>query len=235
MAEKAGCEHCVCEKNESKGDKAILGYWKIRGLAQAIRLLLEYTKTPYEEALYEGDKRQQWMEVKPKLGLTFPNLPYYIDGKFKLTESNAILHYIGAKHKLCGSTIEESAMIDMILGHAYDWRQSVSRLVYNPANKSNFEELKANFFKDEYSRYLQDFEDFIGNKKFIMGENITIADFVVYEILDVAQIMFPTCLNSAPNLKKYTATIEAIDQIAQYVKTSRYIKRPINNINALFY
>uniref|UniRef100_A0A8V5GL01 Uncharacterized protein n=1 Tax=Melopsittacus undulatus TaxID=13146 RepID=A0A8V5GL01_MELUD len=29
-----------------------LGYWDIRGLAHAIRLLLQYTETPYEERQY---------------------------------------------------------------------------------------------------------------------------------------------------------------------------------------
>ncbi|XP_059573295.1 uncharacterized protein LOC102558987 [Alligator mississippiensis] len=31
---------------------AVLGYWDIRGLAHAIRLLLEYTGTTYEDKLY---------------------------------------------------------------------------------------------------------------------------------------------------------------------------------------
>lgn len=34
-------------------DKIILGYWKIRGLAQPIRYLLEYIEHPYEDVLYE--------------------------------------------------------------------------------------------------------------------------------------------------------------------------------------
>ena len=36
--------------------KIVLGYWKIRGLAQQIRYLLEYIQHPYEEVLFEqGD------------------------------------------------------------------------------------------------------------------------------------------------------------------------------------
>lgn len=30
-----------------------LGYWKIRGLAQPIRYLIEYTEHPYDEEMYE--------------------------------------------------------------------------------------------------------------------------------------------------------------------------------------
>ncbi|KAL8219243.1 UNVERIFIED_CONTAM: hypothetical protein K2H54_015476 [Gekko kuhli] len=68
----------------------ILAYWDIRGLAHAIRLLLEYTETPYEDKLYSCGEvpdydKSQWISEKEKLGLDFPNLPYLIDGKTKLT------------------------------------------------------------------------------------------------------------------------------------------------------
>uniref|UniRef100_A0A452G9A2 GST N-terminal domain-containing protein n=1 Tax=Capra hircus TaxID=9925 RepID=A0A452G9A2_CAPHI len=57
----------------------ILGYWDIRGLAHAIRLLLEYTDSNYEEKKYTmGDApdydRSQWLNEKSKLGLDFPNV-----------------------------------------------------------------------------------------------------------------------------------------------------------------
>uniref|UniRef100_A0A4X1T2E4 GST N-terminal domain-containing protein n=1 Tax=Sus scrofa TaxID=9823 RepID=A0A4X1T2E4_PIG len=57
----------------------ILGYWDIRGLAHAIRLLLEYTDSSYEEKKYTmGDApdydRSQWLSEKFKLGLDFPNV-----------------------------------------------------------------------------------------------------------------------------------------------------------------
>jgi glutathione S-transferase len=41
--------------------------------------------------------RSQWTDVKPTLGLDYPNLPYLIDEEFKLTESMAIMKYIAAK------------------------------------------------------------------------------------------------------------------------------------------
>ncbi|XP_073855711.1 glutathione S-transferase Mu 5 isoform X2 [Macaca fascicularis] len=56
----------------------ILGYWDIRGLAHAIRLLLEYTDSNYEEKKYRMGHapdydRSQWLNEKFKLGLDFPN------------------------------------------------------------------------------------------------------------------------------------------------------------------
>uniref|UniRef100_A0A8B9DWX2 glutathione transferase n=1 Tax=Anser cygnoides TaxID=8845 RepID=A0A8B9DWX2_ANSCY len=44
--------------------------------------------------------KSQWINEKEKLGLDFPNLPYFIDGSTKLTQSNAILRYIARKHNM---------------------------------------------------------------------------------------------------------------------------------------
>uniref|UniRef100_A0A8C0KAS8 Glutathione S-transferase mu 3 n=1 Tax=Canis lupus dingo TaxID=286419 RepID=A0A8C0KAS8_CANLU len=56
----------------------VLGYWDIRGLAHAIRMLLEFTDTCYEERRYTCGEapdydKSQWLDVKFKLDLDFPN------------------------------------------------------------------------------------------------------------------------------------------------------------------
>ncbi len=48
------------------------------------------------------------------MGLVFPNLPYLIDGDFKLTESRAINLYVimkSGKTDLLGKTIEDKARV----------------------------------------------------------------------------------------------------------------------------
>ena len=82
--------------------KPVLGYWKIRGLAQSIRYLLVYLEVDYENKFYEtGDapdyNTDSWFGIKYDLGFDFPNLPYFIDGDFKLSESDALMKYICAK------------------------------------------------------------------------------------------------------------------------------------------
>ena len=95
--------------------KPVLGYWDIRGLAQPIKLLLAYTGTEYQDKRFpcgpgpEFD-RSQWFDNKFSFGLDFPNLPYYIDGDVKLSQSNAILRYIARKHDMLGKTDKEKAM-----------------------------------------------------------------------------------------------------------------------------
>ncbi|XP_072336123.1 glutathione S-transferase Mu 5-like [Scyliorhinus torazame] len=114
-----------------------LGYWDIRGLAQPIRLLLEYCGTEYEEQFYSCGEapnydKSCWFDVKPKLGLDFPNLPYLFDGDVKITQSNAIMRYIARKHKLVGETEDEKVRVDMLENQAMDFRMGIVRLAYNP-------------------------------------------------------------------------------------------------------
>lgn len=69
-----------------------LGYWNIRGYAEAIRNLLRYAQVPFEDVRYEfgtGDAfptRDLWFAEKFTLGLDFPNVPYLIDGDFKISQ-----------------------------------------------------------------------------------------------------------------------------------------------------
>lgn len=55
-------------------DQLVLGYWAARGRAESSRLLLQYTKTPFVDKMYQmGDapdyNRDSWLNEKYKLGL----------------------------------------------------------------------------------------------------------------------------------------------------------------------
>jgi glutathione S-transferase len=104
--------------NPKFGQKLILGYWGIRGLGQHIRLLMSYLGLPFEDKIYT--KREDWFENdKPSIGFAFPNIPYLIDGDFKLTESSAIQKYIinrAHNNELLGKNVQDTVRIESILG-----------------------------------------------------------------------------------------------------------------------
>ncbi|XP_037357373.1 glutathione S-transferase Mu 1-like isoform X2 [Talpa occidentalis] len=148
----------------------ILGYWDIRGLAHAVRLLLEYTDSHYEEKMYGmGDApdydRSQWLSEKFKLGLDFPNLPYLIDGAHRITQSNAIVRYIARKHDLCGETEEERIRVDLLENQVMDMRMHLGRTCYSP----DFEKLKPEFLEGLPEK-MKHLSLFLGKRPWFAGD-----------------------------------------------------------------
>ncbi len=108
-------------KEESILTKPILGYWNVRGKGHQLKHLLAYCGVEYDETKYQQGgspdfSRQKWFDDKYKLDLPFPNLPYYVDGDVRLTESKSIMKYIARKHnqKLLGNDAVEIALADMV-------------------------------------------------------------------------------------------------------------------------
>uniref|UniRef100_A0A8C6VXB8 glutathione transferase n=1 Tax=Nothobranchius furzeri TaxID=105023 RepID=A0A8C6VXB8_NOTFU len=58
---------------------------------------------------------------------------------------------------------------------------------------------------------------------------ITFVDFIMYELLDQHRMFHPTCLNDFKNLKDFLDRFEALDNIAAYMKSDRFMKTPVNN------
>ncbi|XP_045672991.1 glutathione S-transferase Mu 1 [Phyllostomus hastatus] len=204
-----------------------LGYWDIRGLAHAIRLLLEYTDSSYQEKRYTmGDApdfdRSQWLNEKFKLGLDFPNLPYLIDGAHRLTQSNAILRYIARKHNLCGETEEEKIRVDILENEAMDTSNQLANVCYSP----DYEKLKPEYLK-VLPEKMKLFSQFLGKRAWFAGDKLTYVDFLAYDILDLHRMFEPKCLDAFPNLKDFITRIEGLKKISAYMKSSRFLPTPV--------
>ena len=213
--------------------KPKFGYWYIRGLAQAQRTLLHYTNTPYEEVTYlQGDgpefSRQEWLDVKFTLDLDFPNLPYYIDGDFKITESCAILRYIADKNNLLGKDPETRAWVSMLEQIMVTWRNGNSRVAY----KADYADLMGDLIKDVESKYLGKVSGFLKKQPWLAGTEITYIDFMCYELLLANFAMEPTLREKYPVLREYMERFEALPAIKDYLKSPEVAKYPFNNKSA---
>nr|1HNA_A Chain A, GLUTATHIONE S-TRANSFERASE [Homo sapiens]1HNB_A Chain A, GLUTATHIONE S-TRANSFERASE [Homo sapiens]1HNB_B Chain B, GLUTATHIONE S-TRANSFERASE [Homo sapiens]1HNC_A Chain A, GLUTATHIONE S-TRANSFERASE [Homo sapiens]1HNC_B Chain B, GLUTATHIONE S-TRANSFERASE [Homo sapiens]1HNC_C Chain C, GLUTATHIONE S-TRANSFERASE [Homo sapiens]1HNC_D Chain D, GLUTATHIONE S-TRANSFERASE [Homo sapiens] len=211
-----------------------LGYWNIRGLAHSIRLLLEYTDSSYEEKKYTmGDApdydRSQWLNEKFKLGLDFPNLPYLIDGTHKITQSNAILRYIARKHNLCGESEKEQIREDILENQFMDSRMQLAKLCYDP----DFEKLKPEYLQ-ALPEMLKLYSQFLGKQPWFLGDKITFVDFIAYDVLERNQVFEPSCLDAFPNLKDFISRFEGLEKISAYMKSSRFLPRPVFTKMAVF-
>ncbi|XP_041713124.1 glutathione S-transferase Mu 3 [Coregonus clupeaformis] len=205
-----------------------LAYWDIRGLAQPIRLLLEYTDTKYEEEFYTCGEapnydKSCWFDEKHKLGMDFPNLPYLEDGDRKIVQSNAIMRYIARKHNLGGESEDEKVRVDVLENQAMDFRNGFVMMCY-----TDFDKMKPGY-TERLPGTLKQFSEFLGTRKWFAGDKITFVDFIMYELLD-QHIMFDAkCLDDFKNLQELVDRFEALEKIAAYMKSSRFMKTPVNN------
>nr|ACR61712.1 26.5 kDa glutathione transferase recombinant protein [synthetic construct] len=210
-------------------NKYKFAYWNLRGLGQPIRLILEFISVPYEEKRFQAAEKEQWFAEKYDLGFDFPNLPYLIDGDKKITQSHVITMYLGKKHGLAGDNDDDLIMIAMAEGGIKDLRQGISKIALNP----DYEKLRPDFMPT-FFKGLETISNFLGNKKYLIGDRLCYADFVLYENLDVFEIFEPKCLDKFPNLKRFKREFESLPKIKAYLESDRCIKWPLNNWIAKF-
>jgi glutathione S-transferase len=93
---------------------------------------MHYTGMDYEDEGYVQGPNSGWQEKKFKMDLEFPNLPYFIDGNLRLTQSNAILRHLGRVNNLYGVNANESSTIDMLIDTAGEMKMGLAMISYKP-------------------------------------------------------------------------------------------------------
>ncbi|CAF1361353.1 unnamed protein product [Rotaria sordida] len=209
-------------------DQLVLGYWAARGRAESSRLLLHYMKTPFIDKMYQmGDvpdyNRDDWLNEKYKLGLDFPNLPYLIDGDLKLTQSTAILYYLGRKYNLMGNNPKQEALIIMLCEQAYDLRLKFIMLCYGPNGNSPNEQ--KNFIETTLTENLQQFDRYFSKNKsqFAVDDRPTVADFQLFYCIDCSCSFNGShvLLEKYINVKAFLQRIRELPQLKDYIIQSQ--------------
>lgn len=257
-----------------------LGYWKIRGLAQSCRVLMHYSDMEFENKMFPqdpcprpipeklcpghpfpdmktyDDSKKCWFDVKFSVMGDYhsPNLPFLLDGDVKLTESNAILRYLGRKaaskggnlSTLMGGTPQEVANNEFMIDKAMDLRNKVIALGYGtfwPSATGQIEKLAGqdateywNKTAGEYKEAMKGesgptslvmFEKYMGDGPYFAGANVTVCDFHMYELLDQQRDMLGASVYEGfPKIQKFLELFGSQPKVQEaYVK----YKLPANN------
>ncbi|XP_042895702.1 glutathione S-transferase Mu 1 [Parasteatoda tepidariorum] len=202
--------------------KITVGYWDIRGLAEPIRYLLHFKNVPFEDKRYQfGDKT--WENEKFTLGLDFPNLPYYIDDKVKLTQSTTILRHLAEKYGMDGKTEEEKLRVSLAEQQIVDFRMKFFMTVFSPLD---FEKTKKEYL-EKVPDQLKFISAFLGNRKFLAGDYVTYVDFMAYETFDFNVLLSQNILDDFPALKAYHERIRNLPELEAYFNSTTYVRWPI--------
>ena len=137
-------------------------------------------------------------------------------GHIKVTQSNAILRYLGRKFDLDGKTEEDRVQVDIMLDNAMDLRNMFVGLCYNP----DFDKLKVDYLK-KLEGVLARFSKYLGNRPFFAANYLTFPDFHMYEMLYGHYHLNWQVFNKFPNLVLFVERFEKLPRIAEFLKSDK--------------
>ncbi|KAH0618734.1 hypothetical protein JD844_018180 [Phrynosoma platyrhinos] len=106
-------------------------------------------------------------------------------------------------HAASGETEEEIIQVDILENQLMDFRKDFQKICYSP----DFEKLKPKYI-ERLPGKLKLFSQFLGNRKWFVGNKITYIDIIAYDFLDMHQMFQPKCLDEFKNLKDFLDRFE---------------------------
>lgn len=194
-----------------------LVYFKMRALAEAPQLLLEYSRLEYEYLMSWDHFDDVWSKVKPMI--PFQQLPMMEVGDgTQICQSIAILQYIENRSGLSISDPIKAAEAMAILQSAQELFAPLNPTV-NFATGDDFltkrdamrEGLKSRFA--DLARCLEKYEG-----KYFIDDTPRAAEFAAYHHFDLSRYLDPEILNSFPRLLQFINDIESINSISSYLE-----------------
>ncbi|XP_056327625.1 glutathione S-transferase P-like [Danio aesculapii] len=198
-----------------------LTYFAIKGRAGPLKILLADKEQQLKENVVS---LQDWLKGDIRATCLFGQLPKFEDGDLVLYQSNAILRHLGRKHGAYGKNDCEASLIDMMNDAAQDLRLKYIKLIYQ-----EYETGKEAFIKD-LSNEFKPFENILAKSKsgFLVGDQISLADYNLFDLLLNLKVLSPSCLDSFPSLKSFVDKISARPKVKALLECENFKKLPIN-------
>ncbi|CAK7303307.1 Glutathione S-transferase P [Vulpes lagopus] len=198
-------------------------YFPVRGRCEAMRMLLADQDQSWKE---EVVTMETWMKGSLKASCLYGQLPKFQDGDLTLYQSNAILRHLGRSLGLYGKDQQEATLLDVVNDGVEDLHCKYALLIY-----TNYEAGKEEYVK-ALPGYLKPFETLLsqneGGQAFIVGNQISFADYNLLDLLLIHQVLAPSCLDSFPLLSAYVVRLSARPKLKVFLSSPEHVNRPIN-------
>tara|TARA_B100001057_G_scaffold427608_1_gene452451 strand:+ start:240 stop:893 length:654 start_codon:yes stop_codon:yes gene_type:complete len=190
----------------------------MRALAEAPRLLLNYTEIKYDYIMSWDYYDQEWSEVKYKV--PFRQLPMLVvDNKHQICQSIAILTFI---EKIAGINVSDpilNAKANAVMQSAQELFMPLNPAI-NFAVGDSFKKKREDMMPflnlrfEDLQRALKD-----NDKMFYIDDTPHACDFAVYHHLDLSKLLDPELIKKFPRLEKFIEDIESIETVKSYLNS----------------
>ena len=188
-----------------------LTYFDIRGRAEAIRLLFIDQGIPFLDRRIRS--AESWQSLQRSLPLRV--LPHYLDPRLSLTQSQAILRYLGASVGMTPSDPVGQAPYS----EAHDALAEVQEALWQFAWQPEYHNQPELFANGALNRYLANLERLYmrNDSEFWVGEKISQVDYLAYALTDELRAFFPLALAEFEMLFAFHVHMSARPRISAYV------------------
>ncbi|XP_042626621.1 glutathione S-transferase P [Cyprinus carpio] len=197
-----------------------LTYFPVKGRCGALKMMLADNDQQLKENMVSIE---EWMKGDMKGSCLFGWFNFF-DGDLVLYQSNAMLRHLGRKHGAYGKNDCEASLIDMMNDAVEDLRLKYIKLIYQ-----EYETGKEAYCKD-LPNHLKPFESVLSKSKsgFLVGDQISFADYNLFDLLLNHKVLCSASLDSFPTLKSYVDKIAARPKIKALLECENFKKLPIN-------
>ncbi len=191
-----------------------LYYFPGRGRAEVSRFIFKQAEVDFEDVRITGE---DWAKLKPNT--PYGSMPVLeVDGKM-LGGSGSMQRYLAEKFGLAGSNDFENAEIDSIVDAIGDLAQELAKCHFEK-DEAKKTELLEKLKNETIPKFLGIFEKLISSNAsgWIYGSKVTYADFALYNVMGWVKMGAAEALDSFPAVKKNTEAVEALPNIAKWLK-----------------
>ncbi|KAM3914073.1 glutathione S-transferase P [Leptodactylus fuscus] len=189
-----------------------------------MRMLMADQGVGWKDQVVEMDRA--WLEGELKRKAVFGRLPGLRDGDLTLYQSSAILRHLGRNHGLYGHSPREASLIDMVSDGVADLREKYFKLIYLDYDYGKADYIKA--LPAELGHFERLLASNNGGKGFVVGDQISFADYDLVELLRNHLVLAPDCLSAFPLLSAYVNRISSRPKLEAYLSSDAHKNRPIN-------
>jgi len=194
--------------------KLELKYFFFRGHAEALRLLLAFTQTPFVDTRVDFT---DWPSLKAHTPQA--KLPVLVEDGRTICQAMAIARHIARVKNIYGNTEDEMTRADELAETVCEFRERFAAIAYAGGFPFGREKSELRMFLNEKAPHMLKALEQLhrGKRDFFVTDTATYADVIAFAFLDEIFSLRPSLAEAHPKLGAFAKAIRALDGVHAYL------------------